>query len=182
MDWNKHEFVRGHMVRACQWVSQCRYDDQDFTSVLQANAIESPLEAAFLVWWQVHSMTFRSIPELLVEPVTQVPITVSGESFRLDVAFVPFEPVLRTAAQKFNVPLKVAIEFDGHEFHERSKEQVARRNHRDRVLQIAGWTALHFSGSEFHADPHVWVKPFIRAIDVEMTSFRARISEHIGLT
>ena len=49
---------------------------------------------------------------------------------------------------------KVAIELDGHDFHERTKEQVALRNERDRSApQADGWTVLHFSGSELVRDP-----------------------------
>lgn len=47
----------------------------------------------------------------------------------------------------------VAVELDGHEFHERTKAQVASRNTRDADLQMAGWTVFHFSGSEVVRDP-----------------------------
>lgn len=48
---------------------------------------------------------------------------------------------------------KIAIECDGHEFHERTKEQAARDKSRDRALQAAGWRVLRFTGSEIFADP-----------------------------
>lgn len=46
----------------------------------------------------------------------------------------------------------VAVECDGHGFHERTKEQVARDKKRDRHFQSAGWRVLRFSGSEIYQD------------------------------
>jgi len=40
------------------------------------------------------------------------------------------------------------IECDGHEFHERTKEQAARDRARDRKLQSLGYTVFRFTGSE----------------------------------
>jgi very-short-patch-repair endonuclease len=45
-------------------------------------------------------------------------------------------------------PIRIVVECDGHEFHEKTKEQAARDKMRDRDLQIAGWKVLRFTGSE----------------------------------
>ena len=50
-------------------------------------------------------------------------------------------------------PLKLIIECDGHEFHEKTKEQVILRNERDLSLKMAGYDILHFSGSEIYRNP-----------------------------
>lgn len=50
-------------------------------------------------------------------------------------------------------PLKLVIECDGHEFHEKTKEQVKRGNERDYNLKVAGYDILHFSGSEIYNKP-----------------------------
>lgn len=42
----------------------------------------------------------------------------------------------------------VAIECDGHDFHEKTKEQAARDKQRDRDLQSIGWAVARFTGSE----------------------------------
>lgn len=44
--------------------------------------------------------------------------------------------------------LRVAIECDGHEFHERTKEQARRDRRRDRWMQSNGIAILRFTGSE----------------------------------
>ena len=48
---------------------------------------------------------------------------------------------------------KFAVEIDGHDFHERTKEQAGRDKARDRALACADWTVLRFTGSEVWADP-----------------------------
>jgi very-short-patch-repair endonuclease len=47
----------------------------------------------------------------------------------------------------------VAVECDGHDFHERTKEQAARDKKRDREILTAGYPVLRFTGSEVFANP-----------------------------
>lgn len=46
----------------------------------------------------------------------------------------------------------LAIECDGHDWHEKTKQQVARDKLRDRRLLISGIIPVRFSGSEIHRD------------------------------
>ncbi|ACL58471.1 endonuclease domain-containing protein [Methylobacterium nodulans] len=48
---------------------------------------------------------------------------------------------------------RVVVECDGHEFHERTKEQAARDRSRDRALQARGCVVMRFTGSEVYRDP-----------------------------
>ena len=45
---------------------------------------------------------------------------------------------------------KLIIECDGHEFHEKTKAQVAHDNERDLALKKLGYDILHFSGSQIY--------------------------------
>jgi hypothetical protein len=45
---------------------------------------------------------------------------------------------------------KLAVECDGHDFHERTKEQARRDRERDRALQDAGFVVYRFTGSELY--------------------------------
>jgi len=45
------------------------------------------------------------------------------------------------------------IECDGHEFHERTKEQAERDRSKDRLIQEAGIPILRFTGRELYRDP-----------------------------
>lgn len=49
--------------------------------------------------------------------------------------------------------LSIVIECDGHDFHEKTKEQAARDKKRDRYLQSMGFKVFRFSGSEIWKDP-----------------------------
>lgn len=49
-------------------------------------------------------------------------------------------------------PQKIIVECDGHDFHERTKEQAARDRARDRFMQNNGYKVLRFTGSEIYAD------------------------------
>ena len=50
-------------------------------------------------------------------------------------------------------PFNVFIECDGHDFHERTKEQAARDRRKDREVQSSGCPILRFTGSEIFSDP-----------------------------
>lgn len=45
------------------------------------------------------------------------------------------------------------IECDGHDFHERTKEQAAHDRRRDRYFQAKGFLIMRYTGSEIYADP-----------------------------
>lgn len=48
---------------------------------------------------------------------------------------------------------KLAVECDGHNFHEKTPEQAARDKCRDRDLLNDGYPVMRFTGAEIHADP-----------------------------
>jgi very-short-patch-repair endonuclease len=67
-------------------------------------------------------------------------VTGDGVRYRLDLAIE-------------SESIKIAIECDGHNFHERTKEQAQHDKSRDRALVASGWRVLRFTGSEIWADP-----------------------------
>jgi very-short-patch-repair endonuclease len=48
---------------------------------------------------------------------------------------------------------RFVVECDGHDFHERTKEQAANDRSRDRAMAMLGLTVLRFTGSEIWNDP-----------------------------
>lgn len=60
-----------------------------------------------------------------------------------------------------SVPQPIVIECDGHEFHERTKEQAERDRSRDRNLTEQGYRVLRFTGRE------IWRSPWNCAIEIE---------------
>lgn len=69
--------------------------------------------------------------------------------------------------------LKVVIECDGHDFHERTKEQAARDRSRDRELQSLGFKIFRFTGSE------IWGDPLACVYEIE-AEVRRWLSDHGG--
>jgi very-short-patch-repair endonuclease len=67
----------------------------------------------------------------------QFEVRIPGHAYHVDFALV---------GRRF----KIAIELDGHDFHERTKEQARRDKSRDRALQAIGWHVLRFTGSEVY--------------------------------
>lgn len=109
--------------------------------------IKSPLEAAFSGCWEVYSMVrmggFSLYP--------QFPVDVHGSKYLLDFVVIPSNTF--PFGPSHTPPIKVAVELDGHAFHERTRAQVQRRDQRDRELSGAGWRVLHFSWGEFNNGP-----------------------------
>ena len=108
-------------------------------------ACESPIETALLV------ALMSQFPAGGIDIVNGAPAfgghrlcpQHAASGFRLDFALVP----LPWAKGK-----PIAIECDGHDFHEKTPEQAARDKARDRALTEAGWTMLRFTGREIHRD------------------------------
>jgi len=62
---------------------------------------------------------------------------------------------------------KIVVECDGHDFHEKTREQAARDKKRDRELQIAGWKVLRFTGSEIHRGAENCARDVARALKIK---------------
>ena len=56
---------------------------------------------------------------------------------------------------KSGVERRLVVECDGHDFHERTKEQAERDRSRDRELQNQGFTIFRFTGRELYRNPVV---------------------------
>lgn len=47
----------------------------------------------------------------------------------------------------------IIVELDGHEFHQKTKQQVERDYERNRIIQGAGFQVIRFTGSEVYRNP-----------------------------
>ena len=98
--------------------------------------LDSPIERAFYRCYCYLALGFA--------PEERLPIIPQVSIGRYRVDFV----VTDTAGKHL-----VVIECDGHDFHERNKEQAARDKSRDRELLSAGYPVMRFTGSEIFKDP-----------------------------
>lgn len=141
----------------------------------------SPIEAAFEIWWlaieKADHMTWNVWKlHLMLERQPVISLD-GGKSYRLDFRVVPHpeDPNIGDAVNT-GVPLPlIGIEMDGHDFHEKTKEQVTYRNQRDRDLQRVGWRIFHFSGSEFVRHPQRCVEEVYRAADSAYMDFAGAV-------
>lgn len=67
---------------------------------------------------------------------------------------------------------KIVIECDGHDFHERTKEQARHDRSRDRAMTEAGWLVMRFTGSE------IWSNPFACAEQVIEFALQREVAAH----
>lgn len=144
---------------AAQYVADEHY--RSFRDNFAAESLfQSPIEAIFAVWCEAVSAANQlDEPFYDVSILTQQSVqTSSGHSYRLDFeirdkSWYRGVPAI-DQAMRLGIPVtKIAVEVDGHEFHEKTREQVAHRNRRDRDLQTDGWKVFHFSGAEIVRDP-----------------------------
>lgn len=84
---------------------------------------------------------------LAIYPQYEVVAKIEKEfrSYRLDFLVNLLEKI---KSSKPNIILSLALEFDGHDFHERTKEQAQRDKFKDRVLQKLDMKVLRYTGSE----------------------------------
>jgi hypothetical protein len=71
--------------------------------------------------------------------------------------------------------VRLVVELDGHDFHERTPEQAERDKSKDRLLQKYGWRVLRFTGREVLRDP---VKCVEEAKQSLLDAIRSWYAEH----
>jgi very-short-patch-repair endonuclease len=152
--WVTSDFLAKQVALATRYAEMSaseRFKETMEHSALEGGSLcgvrfESPLEAAFYAWWTAFDFQTRVFHDLDLWP--QRWVTASGERYRLDFA-VHCSGDLHERLSRFGLQWQpIAVELDGHAFHEKSREQVTRRNKRDRDLQAAGWKVFHISFDE----------------------------------
>lgn len=173
------DVVQAHSREAVSWVAaeiaeqfshQLLMDLTVYPGQVYRPNLESPAEAVFQVWWRACRLV-RQIDFVLWR---QVPVNGrSGAEYRADFQCV-HSPTVRPIVE---TPLPVLVEIDGHQFHERTREQVERRNKRDRDLDSAGYKVVHFSFSELTRTPIACVETVEQAAWRAYSEMLSRIRE-----
>lgn len=153
------EAMRRYIAANAVLAAEMSYDD----ALKRGLKPESPIEEAMLLGL-IHLSTLLPNVGVGREPAfagrggrtaiitTQEPIGEYRSDFLVSV-FKEGKPVGR-----------IVLECDGHQFHERSKEQVARDRSRDRMMTNDGYTVLRFTGSEIFNRPDEVLADVIKAI------------------
>lgn len=112
------------------------------------NKPQSPIEEIFY-------NRLNSILSLLSDMKIKATPQVQIGKYRVDFLITGVEP-------------PIVVECDGHEFHERTKEQANRDHRRDQDLQDLGYRVYRFTGSEIYRNPH---KCAIRVLYTQMGKY-----------
>lgn len=160
-DWIDEPLVQNQIRRAAEFVGRkiaaqfVHATDGAIRHMPKSLTFESPLELLFWLWWGACEWEWKDrFPYDRLQLERQVNVEINSERFRLDFSVVLLDEGLQKVidAGLFVWP-KIAVEVDGHAFHERTPEQVALRDRRDRLLQQDGWQVFHYSFNEFTTDP-----------------------------
>jgi very-short-patch-repair endonuclease len=137
--------LAGDVKRRMDWYKQrvAATFERSIAGDLNRHEIRSPVEQIFLMEWRYLEMDRKH--NVTIKPQTQM--TVAGSTYRID--FVVTWPEQKQ---------KLAIEIDGHEFHEKTKQQAARDRARERSIVREGYTIMRYTGSEVFANPRKCVQ------------------------
>ena len=107
----------------------------------------TPIEQLFYVAWDL--IQENRDDYIYLNP--QHKITANSHKYIADFCF---EPSQQFCDRPKNCKKKLVIECDGHEFHQKTKEQVKKDNQREYDLKMTGYDVLRFSGSEIYNTPY----------------------------
>lgn len=113
--------------------------------------------------WEPHQMEFEGTDRLQFDLFVRVPVAFEADdyptrevSYRLDflARVQPDREKWPHASDDYRAvrPALLAVEVDGHDYHERTKEQASRDRRRDRDLQSIGVPTMRFTASEVYHD------------------------------
>lgn len=119
-----------------------------------ADLAESEIELMLLVGFELQNLLYKRIDR----PVSI--IVREGDQFSFDDAYMIIRPQFQWERYRIDFRIDVAnlgypvfVECDGHDFHERTKEQAERDRSRDRAIQAANIPIIRFTGREIYRDP-----------------------------
>jgi len=125
------------------------------------NGTQSPIEEMFAAALYTHMDGFYKKLELhgfdLIDVQPQQEFSNGIKRYFVDFYIVIFSDDL-------NKGYSFVVECDGHDFHEKTKEQAARDRKRERDLIKAGTTVIRLTGSEIYRDPSKSVREVLATI------------------
>lgn len=132
---------------------ECDYDYRMMEAIIDC---ESPVEQLLAIEMEkidLKCINFYNPFIDIIDIEKQVDIKCGRNKYRVDFQI----PVI----YKNQENIMFVIECDGHEFHQKTKEQVEKDNKRQRDLQEAGYEVIRFSGTE------IWHRPYKCACEVK---------------
>jgi hypothetical protein len=139
--------VMAFLDRASKAYGDFRREEFNQYMWMQARGVSSPIEQLFLI-------AINLVAEFNYIDINQVD---SFSDANDDLLIIPQWSVgkyrVDFAIRRHPIDKVVCIELDGHDFHDRNEPQRRYEKARDRFLTAAGYSVLHFTGSEIVKDP-----------------------------
>jgi hypothetical protein len=172
----------------------CEVEEQLEQLEAEERPMISPVEQMFFIEWKFSQWNHSIVcPEDRLELRPQHKGYKTGK-FRLDfkvgfftgVIDAPNDSVYSGHEEEIQDAVQepmLGIEIDGHEWHEKTKEQARRDKERERFLVAQGWKILRFTGSEVfnHANKCVeevadCARPLAKAYHKQISEFLSSLS------
>lgn len=139
------------------------------------DSCESPIEESLFVDILNRKDYFESWNKVRVTTETQKEVFYptgrnTSITYRLDISI---EVRCLSEGHEYNF----AIECDGHEFHEKTKEQAASDRRRERNLMKLGYHVIRFTGSEIYGGSYHCAGDALEIIKKVITMSRERLRE-----
>lgn len=146
-------------------------DDYLFNLLSDLEGCESPIESIFaLELSRVMKDSKLNFIGDLFEWEKQSEITVHSGYSREKTYRADF--LVSFLKQENDIHYQFVIECDGHEFHERTKEQAARDRQRDRDMLESGIVVIRFTGSEIYENPYKCARQALRIIENQLKQYK----------
>lgn len=111
------------------------------------NSCKSPIEKIFFLSFNlVSTIRDKELPKnyVVLSVYPQYEIETKDKKFIVDFnVFLECEDCYK----------ELIVECDGHDFHEKTKKQVAHDNEREYAIKMSGYDILRFSGSQIYNNP-----------------------------
>lgn len=147
------EAVKNDVKNRLEWIKKKVSKDFESTisRIIGTHKITSPIEQIFLMEWKYLKVEERFGVELSPSSKVETDIGIFILDFQI--------------TSESNPNFKLAIELDGHDFHEKTKEQVARDKRRERAIVKKKIPVLRFSGSEIFRKARSCIEEIIQYIE-----------------
>jgi REase_MTES_1575 len=99
-----------------------------------------------------HQLIFIAANKMQMTISINPTVRCGDATYRIDIGIEYREPIKGSSA---STSVHLAVECDGHDFHEKTKEQAEHDKKRDRDLQSMGWSVARFTGAEIVRDAKV---------------------------
>lgn len=145
----------GYINKACQHMEQlCAVIESPIEELMLYGLILSAQEEVEDIGFVVNGSTFGDCglgaEFIVIEPQAKI------ENYRAD-----FLLTYRSSFPGFEKDRQLIVECDGHDFHDKTKQQASRDKERDREMKKLGYEVFRFTGSDIWNDVYSCAKEAI---------------------